>query len=158
MKSLKVSFLILISTLMASPSFSQSGGDNQVLQAIVDRTYSCANNATKGNIASCGVTMYGDIVSQVPDRNLAKGPSLTLARRLTEIFSQIDRGQISTENEKQIALMGVMDQFRNDLQAARDNDRQRTLQMFRDAERILTPPRQNTIECLTNGPMTRCKY
>lgn len=133
--------------------------DNQVLQAIVDRANQCANNAPRGNMAACRMSMYTQLASEIPDRNPAKGPSLTLARRLTEVFSRIDQGQLASESDKQLAFMAVMGDFRKDVQSARDNDRQRTLQMFRDAERILTPPRQNTIECRTDlMGVTRCKY
>lgn len=157
MKPLLIILLATIGSLLSMAAIAQN--DNQVLQAIVDRANQCANNASRGNMTGCGVSMYTEIASQVPDRNPAKGPSLTLARRLTEVFSRVDQGQLQSESERQLALMAVMDDFRRDLQASRDGDRQRTLQMFRDAERVLTPPRQNTIECRTDlMGVTRCKY
>lgn len=157
MKPLLIILLATIGSLLSMAAIAQN--DNQVLQAIVDRANQCANNAPRGNMTGCGVSMYTEIASQVPDRNPAKGPSLTLARRLTEVFSRVDQGQLQSESERQLALMAVMDDFRRDLQASRDGDRQRTLQMFRDAERVLTPPRQNTIECRTDlMGVTRCKY
>jgi hypothetical protein len=157
MKPLLIILLATIGSLLSMAAIAQN--DNQALQAIVDRANQCANNAPRGSMTGCGVSMYTEIASQVPDRNPAKGPSLTLARRLTEVFSRVDQGQLQSESERQLALMAVMDDFRRDLQASRDSDRQRTLQMFRDAERVLTPPRQNTIECRTDlMGVTRCKY
>lgn len=157
MKPLLIILLATIGSLLSMAAIAQN--DNQVLQAIVDRANQCANNAPRGNMTGCGMSMYTEIASQVPDRNPAKGPSLTLARRLTEVFSRVDQGQLQSESERQLALMAVMDDFRRDLQSSRDSDRQRTLQMFRDAERVLTPPRQNTIECRTDlMGVTRCKY
>ena len=157
MKSLRIIFASACLYLLSASVLAQN--DNQALQAIVDRAHQCANNAPRGNMSSCGVAMYSQIASEVPDRNPVKGPSLTLARRLTEVFGRIDQGQLASESDKQLAFMAVMDDFRKDVQSARDSERQRTLQMFRDAERILTPPRQNTIQCLRDpmGNMS-CRY
>ena len=157
MKSLLITFTSACLYLASASVLAQS--DNQALQSIVDRASQCADNAPRGNMASCGMSMYSQIASEIPDRNPAKGPSLTLARRLTEVFTRVDQGQLTSQSERQLAFMAVMDDFRKELQAARDNDRQRMLQTFRDAERILTPPRQNTIECRTDlMGVTRCKY